>query len=66
MAAIYVIFEPNILGFQISFSGLTAEPTNWSPVRDYDPNTPLESTLLKVKIREKEEERVGTKQERIK
>jgi len=41
MAAIYAIFEPNILGFQKIFSGLTAEPTNRPPVRDYDPDTPL-------------------------
>jgi len=41
MAAIYAIFEPNILGFQFFFSGLTAEPTNRPPVRDYDPDTPL-------------------------
>jgi len=41
MAAIYTIFELNILGFQKFFSGLTAEPTNRPPVRDYDPGTPL-------------------------
>ena len=41
MAAIYAIFEPNILGFQFFFSILTAEPTNRPPVRDYDPDTPL-------------------------
>ena len=41
MAAIYVIFEPNILGFQIFFSSLMAEPTNRPPVWDYDPDTPL-------------------------
>jgi len=41
MAAIYVIFGPNILGFQIFFSGLTAEPTNRPLVQDYDPDTPL-------------------------
>jgi hypothetical protein len=39
--AIYTIFEPNILGFQFFFSGLTAKPTNRPPVRDYDPDTPL-------------------------
>jgi hypothetical protein len=39
--AIYTIFEPNILGFQIFFSGLMAEPTNRAPVWDYDPDTPL-------------------------
>jgi len=41
MAAIYTIFELNILGFQKFFSGLTAEPTNQPLVQDYDPNTPL-------------------------
>jgi len=41
MAAIYTIFELNILGFQKDFSSLTAEPTNQPPVWDYDPNTPL-------------------------
>jgi len=41
MAAIYTIFELNILGFQKNFSGLMAEPTNRPPVRDYDPDTPL-------------------------
>ena len=28
-------------GFQIFFSGLQAEPTNWPLVRHYDPDTPL-------------------------
>jgi hypothetical protein len=32
MAAIYAIFEPNILGFQKKISGLTAKPTNRPPV----------------------------------
>jgi len=41
MAAIYTIFELNILGFQKFFSSLMAEPTNQHPVRDYDPDTPL-------------------------
>ena len=41
MAAIYAIFEPNILGFQNFFSSLMAKPTNWPPVQDYNPNTPL-------------------------
>jgi len=41
MAAIYTIFELNILGFQKFFRGLTAEPTNQPLVWDYDPDTPL-------------------------
>jgi len=45
MAAIYAIFEPNILGFQFFFSSLTAEPTNRPPVRDYDPDTPLNKSV---------------------
>jgi len=45
MAAIYTIFELNILGFQNFFSGLTDEPTNWPLVWDYDPNTPLMITV---------------------
>jgi len=44
MAAIYSIFEPNIFGFQIFFSGLMAKPTNQPLVQDYDPDTPLNST----------------------
>jgi len=41
MAAIYTIFELNILGFQNFFSRLMAEPTNRPLVWDYDPDTPL-------------------------
>ena len=29
------------MGVQNFFSSLTAEPTNWPPVWDYDPDTPL-------------------------
>ena len=48
MVAIYGIFEPNILGFQKNFSSLTAEPTNWPLVQDYDPNTPLTLWIISL------------------
>ena len=39
--AIYAVLGLTFLRFQFFFSGLRTQPTNWPPVRYYDPNTPL-------------------------
>ena len=43
--AIYAVLGPKFLRFQIFFSGLRTQPTNRPSVRDYDPDTPLDTIL---------------------
>ena len=46
--AIYAAFGLKFLRFQFFSNGLRTQPTNRPPVRDYDPDTPLD---LSIKFR---------------
>ena len=48
-----MLFWAENLRFQFFFSGLRTQPTNRPPVRDYDPDTPLEiSNKFLIDIRQ--------------